>query len=81
VGEHADDLLLLREEKALRSAAAAIREHNDPLTLKDLAVRGEDLIASGVRAGPDVGERLKQLLDEVLEDPTRNTREYLLSRV
>jgi tRNA nucleotidyltransferase (CCA-adding enzyme) len=81
VGEYADDLLLLREDKALRAAVAAVREHNHPLTLKDLAVRGEDLIQSGVRPGPDVGERLKQLLDEVLEDPSRNTREYLLSRV
>ena len=81
VGEHADDLLLLREDKALRSAVDAIREHNHPLTLKDLAVRGEDLVAAGVRPGPDVGERLRQLLDEVLEDPSRNTREYLLSRV
>jgi len=81
VGEYTDDLLLLRDDKALRSAVEAIREHNHPLTLKDLAVRGEDLVAAGVRPGPDVGERLRQLLDEVLEDPSRNTREYLLSRV
>ena len=81
VGEYADDLLLLREDKALRNGVEAIREHNHPLTLKDLAVRGEDLVAAGVRPGPDVGERLRQLLDEVLEDPSRNTREYLLSRV
>jgi tRNA nucleotidyltransferase (CCA-adding enzyme) len=51
------------------------------LTLKDLAVRGDDLIAAGVRPGPDVGEMLGRLLEEVLEDPARNTREYLLSRV
>jgi hypothetical protein len=34
-----------------------------------------------VRPGPDVGETLRRLLDEVLEDPTRNSREYLISRV
>jgi len=28
-----------------------------------------------------VGETLERLLAEVLEDPTRNTRDYLLSRV
>ena len=58
-----------------------IRSAGDPLTLKDLAIKGEDLIAAGVRPGPDVGDRLRQLLDEVLDDPARNTREYLLTRV
>jgi len=67
------------------SRLAAVVEHirnaAEPLSLKDLAVKGDDLIAAGVRAGPDVGAALARLLDEVLEDPTRNTREYLLSRV
>jgi tRNA nucleotidyltransferase (CCA-adding enzyme) len=44
-------------------------------------VKGDDLIAQGVRPGPDVGEALARLLEEVLEDPGRNTKEYLLSRV
>jgi tRNA nucleotidyltransferase (CCA-adding enzyme) len=60
---------------------AVIRLRNDPLTLKDLAVKGDELIKAGVRPGPDVGATLQRLLDEVLEDPTRNTRAYLLSRV
>ena len=82
VGEHADDLLvLLPAPRSLLPAVAAVRASNAPLAIKDLAVRGDDLIAAGVRPGPDVGERLKQLLDEVLEDPSRNTKEYLLSRV
>jgi tRNA nucleotidyltransferase (CCA-adding enzyme) len=81
VGEYAGDLLELRPDKTLVATVAGIRSRNDPLTLKDLVVKGEDLIESGMRPGPDVGERLKQLLDDVLEDPARNTREYLLSRV
>src|SRR6266571_1826813 len=36
---------------------------------------------SGVRPGPEVGETLARLLAEVLEDPTRNTKQHLLSRV
>jgi tRNA nucleotidyltransferase (CCA-adding enzyme) len=44
-------------------------------------VNGADLLAAGVRPGPGVGETLQRLLAEVLEDPTRNTKEYLLSRV
>jgi tRNA nucleotidyltransferase (CCA-adding enzyme) len=81
LGEYVDDLLLLGSDKSLERAVAAIRERQDPLTLRDLAVKGDDLIAQGVRPGPDVGEALARLLEEVLEDPGRNTREYLLSRV
>ena len=83
VGEYADDLLALlpAHSSPLLKAVAAIRAKNPPLGLKDLAVKGDDLIAAGVRPGPDVGEMLTRLLDEVLEDPARNTREYLLSRV
>jgi tRNA nucleotidyltransferase (CCA-adding enzyme) len=80
VGEHVDDLLIGASD-ALRKAVAATRAENPPLALKDLAVKGDDLIAAGVRPGPDVGEALARLLDEVLEDPMRNTRDYLLSRV
>ncbi len=86
VGEYADDLLaLLTAGTAPRSplpkVVEAIRAAQDPLTVKDLAVKGDDLLAAGVRPGPDVGETLERLLSEVLEDPTRNTRDYLLSRV
>jgi tRNA nucleotidyltransferase (CCA-adding enzyme) len=59
----------------------AIHDARDPITLKDLALTGDDLLTAGVRAGPDVGATLTKLLGEVLEDPTRNTKEYLLSRV
>ncbi len=90
-GEYADDLLALlgalpasripHPVSNLPKVVAAIRAARDPLTLKDLAVTGDDLIAAGVRPGPDVGEALQRLLAEVLEDPSRNTRAYLLSRV
>ena len=79
-GEFADDLLV-GASAAFKKAVAAIRAANPPLALRDLAVKGEDLIAAGVRPGPDVGEALARLLEEVLEDPARNTKEYLLSRV
>ena len=90
VGAHADDLLALLGGYASRiphpvsrlpQLVASIRAAKDPLTLQDLAVNGSDLLAAGVRAGPGVGETLQRLLAEVLEDPARNTREYLLSRV
>ena len=79
-GDFADDLLVGAPD-TLKKAVAAIRAKHPPLALKDLAVRGDDLIAAGVRPGPDVGDALARLLEEVLEDPSRNTKEYLLSRV
>jgi tRNA nucleotidyltransferase (CCA-adding enzyme) len=82
VGEYADDLLTLPSSPIpLPRVVAAIRAAKDPLTLKDLAVTGDDLIAAGVRPGPEVGETLARLLADVLDDPTRNTREQLLARV
>ena len=84
-GSAADDLLTqltaLSPRAALPKVVAAIRAARDPLTLKDLAVRGEDLITAGVRPGPDVGEMLQRLLGDVLEDPRRNSRDHLLARV
>lgn len=82
-GKAADDLLALR---ALRHGAEApwagmvrrIRERGDPLTRGDLAVGGSDLQALGMK-GPRIGETLALLLDRVLEDPTRNSRETLLA--
>src|SRR6266704_1254955 len=86
VGEYADDLLALPPVRTsplslLPKVVKSVRAAKDPVTLKDLAVTGDDLLAAGVRPGPEVGETLERLLGEVLEDPRRNTKEYLLSRV
>src|SRR5437870_8124054 len=83
VGEHADDLMVLlpAPRSLLPKVVESIRAAKDPLTVKDLAVKGDDLLAAGVRPGPDVGETLERLLAAVLEDPSRNTRDDLLSRV
>ena len=55
-----------------------IMERKDPLTMKDLAVNGQDLMALGVERGPVLGETLKRLLAHVLDNPEENTRERLL---
>ncbi len=53
----------------------------DPVEIGDLAVDGDDLISAGVPAGPQIKTVLGRLLDDVLEDPARNTRDALLARV
>lgn len=56
-----------------------ILEDESPLSLKDLAISGKDLIALGVKPGPQIGELLKGLLEIVLEEPEKNVREVLLN--
>ena len=57
-----------------------ILEKNQCVSLKTLAVSGSDLIAAGWKPGKELGEALKQLLELVLEDPARNTKEWLLAK-
>ena len=73
----------LREEKLQKLAYMqeiyeGIRSRQECLNLKDLAVTGSDLIALGIPAGREIGNLLQELLELVLEEPARNTREELL---
>lgn len=58
-----------------------ICEKKQCVSLKELAVTGRDLIAEGVKPGPQIGEILDVLLKEVIEEPERNEKAYLLARV
>ena len=55
-----------------------ICRRRDCVTLKDLAITGSDLIALGMTPGKEIGRLLEELLNIVLEEPQRNTREELL---
>lgn len=53
----------------------------DPISVKMLAVNGDDLMSeAGLRPGPKIGAILEVLLSEVLDDPDLNDRRYLLKR-
>ncbi|MFL5471484.1 MAG: tRNA cytidylyltransferase, partial [Gemmatimonadales bacterium] len=82
VGPAAADLAVLwklrtGKEPAWSPMAEEIRDRGDPLTRGDLAVSGNDVQALGA-SGPEVGRVLSALLDQVLEEPSRNQRELLL---
>ncbi len=62
----------------IRNLVSEIRERKDCLTLKDLAVKGQDLIAAGVRPGKEMGMLLHKLLEHVLEVPQDNQKVLLL---
>ena len=77
--------MYLREEKLSNLAAwdacyREIREAEECVSLRTLAVNGRDLIAAGLQPGRELGNILKQLLDEVLETPEKNEKDYLISR-
>ncbi|MDR0312540.1 MAG: CCA tRNA nucleotidyltransferase [Treponema sp.] len=56
----------------------AILAEKKALTLKDLAISGNDLTTAGISPGKRMGLILKELLEAVLDDPDLNTREKLL---
>ena len=67
-------------ERLRRFRRLVEQERGSPHRLSDLAVDGTDLIELGYRPGPALGQTLAELLDEVVDDPTLNTRETLLAR-
>jgi tRNA nucleotidyltransferase (CCA-adding enzyme) len=70
------------QPEALRRRIERVLAESHALRVGDLAVDGRDVMESlGIGPGPAVGEALEVLLDEVLEEPGRNTRERLLARM
>lgn len=57
-----------------------ILEDKQCISLKSLEISGNDLIAIGVPQGKEIGVILSKLLAEVIEEPSRNTRGYLIER-
>lgn len=54
---------------------------HDPVSVKMLAINGSDLMqALDMAPGPKIGAILDVLLAEVIEDPTKNTKDALLER-
>ena len=53
--------------------------YRDPIELADLAVDGEDLQREGIARGPLLGKILRSLLEWVVEEPGRNSRDRLLA--
>ncbi len=72
-----------REEKqqkldALLQTYNKVVEEKNCVSLKTLAVTGSDLIALGMKPGKEIGNVLGELLELVIDEPERNTKEFLL---
>jgi len=93
--ENIDDLLEVRiadrkgsgvpkaEPYKLRHLRAIIEKvSRDPISVKMLKINGDDLIKIlKIEPGPKIGYILNILLDEVLDEPKKNNKEYLVKRV
>ena len=64
----------------IRCLYNSIMERKDCLTLRDLAVKGNDLIAAGMEPGRQIGKVLGEMLEDVIRDPEHNVKEYLMDR-
>ncbi len=66
----------------LRRRVEKVMAEDQALSIGDLAVDGADVMrVLGVPPGRVVGDTLRAVLEEVLEDPELNTRERLLERL
>ena len=74
--EKSESVEIERAEKNIRE----ILQERPPVSLKDLAVKGKDLIELGYSEGEEIGQILKKLLNLVLEKPTLNQKKILLNR-
>ncbi len=73
---HKEKLEKLEQVKLLYEE---IKKKQQFLTLKDLAVNGTDLMEAGFEKGKKLGQILEFLLEKVLEEPSLNEKETLLS--
>lgn len=66
--------------RRLETLARQVLDQAPCLTVRDLAVGGEDLLALGYR-GPAIGRALRALLDQVLSETVSNEKNALLQRL
>ena len=93
--EHMEDLIRVRicdrigsgvpkaEPYKLRHFRFLVEKlQRDPISVRMLTINGDKVKElTGVPQSPKIGSFLQTLLEEVLDDPAKNTREYLEERV
>lgn len=67
--------------EAVRKVYEQVIASDACLSVKDLAIGGNDLIQAGIKPGKMIGEILNMLVDLVIEEPELNSQEILMSIV
>ncbi len=92
--ENVEDLIKLREADRIGSDVAKAKPYKlrhlqfmidkvsrDPISPKMLKVNGNDVMKlAGIEPGPKVGMIISALMNEVLDNPAKNAKEYLKER-
>jgi len=71
----------LNQVKKIEQKVRGVLEEKPPVSLKDLAINGKDLIDLGYREGEEIGRILKMLLKIVIDKTELNKREILLELI
>lgn len=93
--ENLDDMMALRigdrlgggTQKAVSWRMEEFQERikeilKKPFSISDLKVNGRDVMkVLNIKPGPEVGKILQKLFEEVLEDASKNNKEYLLEKI
>lgn len=66
---------------AIKLCYSEIEKEQQCVTIKQLALGGQDLIAAGMKPGREIGDMLQYLLEQVIEQPEWNTRDKLMELV
>ncbi len=62
-----------------RNLLDQVRKGKQPTNVSQLAINGRDLIQAGIPEGPQIGQVLSWLTTQVIDDPSLNTKDQLLT--
>jgi tRNA nucleotidyltransferase (CCA-adding enzyme) len=79
-GQTAQEIATRTHVDTQRGLVEQVRSARQPTNQSALAINGNDLITLGMKPGPGLGEVLRRLTDDVIEDPTLNEPETLKQR-
>lgn len=73
------DIKRIKDIELTKNLVEGIVNSKEPLSIKDLAINGNDLLSMGIPKGTSIGLILNKLLDYILENPNRNTNSILMN--
>lgn len=68
-----------RRINAAMKISKQVLDNKEPYQYSDLQINRVDLHKLGIRPGREVSEIMRMLMDDVINDPSKNTRSYLLA--
>ena len=74
----ADEPEKTAELKKVKQIAEKVIADKECFKLKDMVVKGDDLIKSGIAMGPEIGKTLSMLLDKVISEEVANDKDSLM---